>query len=329
MVKSDLARRCALSLLLVGCVLGLVGWGGRALGKMLASDDARELDIRLSRWMDGNYSSDFAWRKPMDGQRTFTRLRSLPNAQVLREPALRGGRTSGDGSWIVQSDGFLVHNEAQSIISWAEGRFKMGATAAASKYDKHVRNASVAWCAWRSACGLSAPARRLLARVEGATGIGREHFEDIQIVRYLPGEFYREHLDVQVRRDTWRTRDAGNPRILTAFVYLSDVPDGAGGETAFTKLIEHGVTPVQPRLGRLLVWPNVWIDEPSIADRRMYHEARELRHGVKYGANIWIRLTRNRNRFVAAGAAGSSPKAARVPQGDKSTLPSRGRGRRA
>ena len=90
MVKSDLAWRCALSLLLVGCTLALVGWGGRSLGKMLASDDARELDVRLSRWMDGNYSAEFAWRTAVDGQRTFTRLRSLPHARVLRAPALPG-----------------------------------------------------------------------------------------------------------------------------------------------------------------------------------------------------------------------------------------------
>jgi hypothetical protein len=81
-----------------------------------------------------------------------------------------------------------------------------------------------------------------------------------------------------------------NPRILTAFVYLNDVADGAGGETAFTRLVHAGVPAVQPRLGRLLVWPNVFTDEPALADRRMHHEARTLRHGVKYGANVWIRL---------------------------------------
>ena len=110
-------------------------------------------------------------------------------------------------------------------------------------------------------------------------------------------------------------------RTQTAFVYLSDVPPASGGETAFTKLLDAGVPPVEPKLGRLLVWPNVWTDEPSIADRRMYHEARELRRGIKYGANIWVRLTRNRNRFGGAAekhrAAGSERAGGRKDEKDR------------
>ena len=161
---------------------------------------------------------------------------------------------------------------------------------------------------------------RLLSRVEGALGIGRAHFEDMQVVRYYPGEFYREHLDVPgLARTRQQRADALNPRILTAFVYLSDVPADGGGETAFTKLVAKGVEPVKPKLGRLLVWPNVWTDEPAIADRRMYHEARELKRGVKFGANIWIRLTDARNRFktgVPDGAGRGGRATARDGAGD-------------
>ena len=302
--KSDLRRRCLLALFLVLTVLLLLAWGGRQLGQLLTTDDARQLDIAFSKWLDGNYSAGHAWRGLADGNKTFLRLSELPSARVLRTPQLRGGRSSGHGSWIVQSDGFLKRGEAASIIGWAEGRFKMGATASNKMYDKRVRNSSVAWCHWRSACGASGAVKSLLSRVEGATGIGRAHYEDLQIVRYFPGEFYREHMDVPaVQRFSTRGgfgRKGGgfNPRILTAFVYLSDVPEGAGGETAFTKLVQHGVPPVQPKLGRLLVWPNVWIDEPAIADKRMYHEARELHAGVKYGANIWIRLTRGKGEQI-------------------------------
>lgn len=214
LAPSDLARRCAAALLLTAAAFGVLIWAGFKLAELISSDDAMQMDLNLARWMGENISAGHAWRNVDDGQRTFARLRSLPGARVLREPALRGGRTSGDGSWIVQSDGFLVHSEARGILSWVEGRFKMGATAAKSMYDLKVRNSSVAWCTWRSQCGGSAHVQRLLARVEGALGIGREHFEDLQIVRYYPGEFYREHMDVPLRRPNQQRRESHNPRIL-------------------------------------------------------------------------------------------------------------------
>ena len=177
----DLRRRCLLALFLVLTVLLLLAWGGRQLGQLLTTDDARQLDIAFSKWLDGNYSAGHAWRGLADGNKTFLRLSELPSARVLRTPQLRGGRSSGHGSWIVQSDGFLKRGEAASIIGWAEGRFKMGATASNKMYDKRVRNSSVAWCHWRSACGASGAVKSLLSRVEGATGIGRAHYEDLHM----------------------------------------------------------------------------------------------------------------------------------------------------
>ena len=40
----------------------------------------------------------------------------------------------------------------------------------------------------------------------------------------------------------------------------------------------------------MIVWPNVWTAEPTSHDYRMMHEAREVSKGVKYGANVWLRL---------------------------------------
>ena len=89
-------------------------------------------------------------------------------------------------------------------------------------------------------------------------------------------------------------------RILTAFMYLSDVE--AGGETAFTDL--PGRPAVAPRIGRMIVWPNVWQGDPSRHDGRMMHEAQRVLAGVKYGANIWVRMyPTRRRRPVRRGAA--------------------------
>ena len=77
---------------------------------------------------------------------------------------------------------------------------------------------------------------------------------------------------------------ACGPRILTFYMYLSDVEEG--GETAFPKL----KLSVKPKLGRAILWPSVRDDAPNQIDSRTYHEARPVLKGVKYGANSWFHL---------------------------------------
>lgn len=254
-------------------------------------------------WSSGSGSTARAWRVKEDGLATFARVRSLPNATVLRAPsggtrpqqglARKRGSADALGAWIVQADDVLTRAEAQTIISWAESAgMKLGSTLAGGvQRDVARRNSSVAWCSALGECGRRTMVPRLLERIEGATGIGREHYEKLQVVRYRAGEFYGEHLDVALPGGVTlpsmpRATTNPDPRILTAFVYLSDLPPDGGGETAFTKLGRV----VQPRLGRLIVWPNVWLRHPTTVDQRMYHEARAVRRGVKYGCNVWVRL---------------------------------------
>lgn len=76
-------------------------------------------------------------------------------------------------------------------------------------------------------------------------------------------------------------KPSGN-RILTFFLYLSDVEEG--GETKFNSL---GIQ-VKPKRGRALVWPSVRDDEPDFWDDRTFHEAMPVIKGKKYAANHWI-----------------------------------------
>ena len=74
------------------------------------------------------------------------------------------------------------------------------------------------------------------------------------------------------------------PRILTFFLYLSDVDEG--GETSFP-LLNISVT---PRKGKALLWPSTLDEDPSSIDRRTTHEARPVLRGRKFAANSWIHL---------------------------------------
>jgi prolyl 4-hydroxylase len=74
------------------------------------------------------------------------------------------------------------------------------------------------------------------------------------------------------------------PRILTAFMYLNDVAGGGG--TRFGPL---NLT-VQPKQGKMLLWPSVLDDDPYEWDPRTLHEALPVTAGTKHGSNAWFHL---------------------------------------
>ena len=78
---------------------------------------------------------------------------------------------------------------------------------------------------------------------------------------------------------------SAGPRILTFFMYLSDVEEG--GETFFPKLDIK----VRPEKGSALLWPSVESDFPnSKIEEKTYHAALPVTKGVKLAANSWIHL---------------------------------------
>jgi prolyl 4-hydroxylase len=74
------------------------------------------------------------------------------------------------------------------------------------------------------------------------------------------------------------------PRILTFFLYLSDVE--AGGGTNFPQL---DLT-IEPKRGRALLWPSILNSNPLAKDSRTYHQALEVIEGTKFAANGWIHM---------------------------------------
>jgi prolyl 4-hydroxylase len=119
-----------------------------------------------------------------------------------------------------------------------------------------------------------------LNRMGMVMGIDPNNSKDLQLLRYEPNQFYNVHQDyIEHQRD----RQCG-PRILTFFLYLSDVE--AGGGTRFTDL---DIT-VSPKVGRALLWPSVLNSEPMNKDSRTMHEALPVIAGTKFAANGWVHM---------------------------------------
>merc|ERR1712232_499556 len=117
----------------------------------------------------------------------------------------------------------------------------------------------------------------LVGRVEEVTGISRERYEDTQVLRYLPGQFYRQHWDFI---DDQRLQPSGS-RLMTFFIYLSDSP-GAG-----TRFKELNIT-TEATKGSAVMWANVKKDVPYENDLMSMHEGLPPKDGPKFSANVWI-----------------------------------------
>ena len=318
--KPDLRRSLALACLVVAGFFLLLLLAGRLVSSALNTDAVQDIDVELARlsefWVTGgrtrgskrppgaryNVSGRPAWRSAHDANATFRRLiaRREWGPRVLRPPT-QSRRGSSWGSWVVLFENFTTAAEAEAIVDAVGDSWRPAEVAGVGpEIATGSRRGDVAWCSLRGAgrCSdrhsLARAIDSVLTRVQAAVGISTDYFETTQLLRYEPGGYYAQHHDSSLSF----TRTHG-VRMLTAFLYLSDLPgDDAGGETAFPRLPGSGKSRtggpllVAPRVGRLVVWPNVRDDQPSrgVADLRMLHEARAVRRGVKYAANVWIRL---------------------------------------
>jgi prolyl 4-hydroxylase len=78
-------------------------------------------------------------------------------------------------------------------------------------------------------------------------------------------------------------------RLLTFYIYLNDVEEGGG--THFTDL---GIS-VQPKRGRVVLWPSVLDSNLEAIEPMTHHEALAPVSGTKFGANLWYAAVRIRD----------------------------------
>lgn len=115
---------------------------------------------------------------------------------------------------------------------------------------------------------------RIWARLSQIAGLPAEHAEPLVVMRYGPGQEYKQHRDYFV--------DVKNKvkRLVTVFVYLNDVEEG--GDTAFTRL---GVS-VQPEQGKAVKFLNYHADGKPNPDT--LHAGLPVIRGEKWLATLWF-----------------------------------------
>ena len=190
--------------------------------------------------------------------------------------------------WVVTFDNFLTPEECDAMIQLGyKYEYKRSEDVGAKKFDgSHAgvqskrRTSENAWCSALAGCRAEELPTRLHNRIATVLNIPPENSEDFQMLKYERNQFYRRHHDYIPHQ---RDRNSG-PRILTFFLYLSDVEEGGG--TNFPQL---DIT-VMPKKGRALLWPSVLNSEPMSVDKRTDHQAMDVEAGVKFAANGWIHM---------------------------------------
>ncbi|KAG7337648.1 2(OG)-Fe(II) oxygenase superfamily protein [Nitzschia inconspicua] len=217
--------------------------------------------------------------------------RSRYTATVLSSP----NHASGSLPWILTLENFLSDDECDALIKLGNDQgfqrsmdvgqpFKADNESLGKVTER--RTSASAWCTSKSGCRNSDVPSHVHQRISDLLAIPSDNSEDLQILRYNVGQFYKLHHDYIPHQ---RTRLCG-PRILTMFIYLSDVV--AGGETQFPfnlRFRDMNVT-IKPKKGTALLFPNVFDSNPTEADFRTRHAALPVIEGTKYAANAWIHL---------------------------------------
>jgi prolyl 4-hydroxylase len=126
---------------------------------------------------------------------------------------------------------------------------------------------------------------------ESITKIPKINQENIQVVKYNKGGFYKEHYDA-CSYDAEKCKNMNNnsgQRITTLLIYLND--NFEGGETKFTH--EKVKLNVKPEKGMAILFYNVSSKDNDIVHPLSLHTGSELLSGEKWICNVWS----HKNKF--------------------------------
>lgn len=169
--------------------------------------------------------------------------------------------------------------ECDAIIDAAQDKFARSAVLGGEP-ESEVRTSQTAWLNETNA---SAEAWRIVQKLRDAASAvlgvtDPSKFEDLQVVRYAPGQQYKAHFDSAVKY-------AGHAekirRRATLIVYLNE--DFTGGETAFPKLDVR----IKPRKGKGALFYNM--DARGEEHAMSLHESVPVKRGIKYATQLWIK----------------------------------------
>jgi hypothetical protein len=194
-------------------------------------------------------------------------------------------------------DGFLSAKEADAIVAQIQSRQPITSEVVQPALPTCGFRRSTSWVFFDHEREQAPFPAGLSARMQGATNVAADHYEPMQVVEYLPGDFFSDHYDTsacdhigdhkldEVANLKLRSSlpcDDSTRRQGTLIVYLTDEREGEGGATYFPKLNVR----VEPKKGRALFFRPTRADGST--DPWMLHSAESLLSGRKLLLQQWM-----------------------------------------
>lgn len=180
--------------------------------------------------------------------------------------------------WVVELPNFLTERECQHLIELGEKTGLKRSTVGNSSKSSHLDNSRTSHTAF-----LKKAQDHIVKNIEEKCSLVANqpstHLEPLQIVKYEPGQYYKEHHD-------YLHHDKNGPkyqRSITMFIYLNNLNEGdKGGQTYFPK----AKLSVKPQIGKAVLFRNIHPD--GSLDEDSLHAGKPPTKSVKYGCNVWF-----------------------------------------
>lgn len=179
----------------------------------------------------------------------------------------------------VQVGPVLTPDECKQIIEFAEPRFKRSTLVAAETVDT-TRTSETAWLPRDHPL-----AKKLVGKAQELTESPFENCEDIQVVRYKPGQKYLPHHDACCEDNSHCLgfEDEGGQRVGTLLVYLND--DFKDGQTRFPNWND---TKMRAPTGEGIFFRPLGKEDCRCHPLAL-HGGEPPSEGTKYLCNVWVR----------------------------------------
>ena len=167
----------------------------------------------------------------------------------------------------VKIPGVLTEEECAHIKRTALPRLHPSTVGGNHNVNTNIRQSETAWL------GRQDPVvRKLIDRCLEYVDRPAENCEQLQVLRYRPGGFYKPHYDC--------FPDGENPRMYTFIVALND--DYDGGATAFPNIKQE----YRLRAGDCLLFEN--LDNYELMTSKAWHGGKPVTSGEKWVCNLWV-----------------------------------------
>jgi predicted 2-oxoglutarate/Fe(II)-dependent dioxygenase YbiX len=163
---------------------------------------------------------------------------------------------------------FISDDECDYIIQKAKKNMETSTVTTEKKVDESIRKSETAWLKNDDPTVLS-----IMERCLKHTDRPLVNCEQLQVLRYQPGGFYKPHQDA--------FENEKNMRIYTFILALND--DYEGGETVFPNLDKE----YKLKKGDALFFDT--LDNYELITSKALHGGKPVKSGEKWICNLWVR----------------------------------------